>query len=177
MMGKTPRRLGLIEKTHPVLRWLLVLASLIVIGYLSSQTFKEQDLRPQIQQHENIVSAVRALPSVSFEYNRGVQTDNRSNPVSFIHFFIRKSAHLILYSVLGLATLWALGGIVRLPRYRLILAISLVAVVAVLDELNQAFSAGRTGMARDVIIDVSGFLVIVMVASFLRRTKRRGASA
>ncbi|WP_461374710.1 VanZ family protein [Candidatus Aquicultor sp.] len=155
------------EKTtklaHSTLHWLLVLAFLAVIAHFSSQTFHEQDLRPELKKYSSVVSAVRKLPEVRFAYNSR-PTDNHKNPVDFIQFFIRKGAHVAIYGAFGLALAAALkcSGLKR--KWPWLVAGALLISVASLDEWNQTLVGNRTGMARDVLLDFGGFLVFTCLA-------------
>lgn len=140
-------------------RWLLVLLCLGAIAYLSGQSFTEQDLRPKIRQQEQLVDWIRGLPEVEFTYSTR-PLNNTRNPVDFAHFWIRKSAHVIVYSIFGLALLAALGDIRMRQWKRWMLVLALVFAIASLDEWNQMVAGDRAGMFRDVILDMVGFVVV-----------------
>ncbi len=89
------------------------------------------------------------------------------DPVRFLtwHFVIRKTGHIIGYSVLSLlffrawrATIHATGG----PRWSIVwagIAFAMTALVASLDEWHQTFLPSRTGTIRDVALDSAAALV------------------
>lgn len=85
------------------------------------------------------------------------------------HGLIRKLAHLVAYAVLALLAMRAFfDSSIGLLKSRLILsALGLAIIVAILDELNQSFTASRTGSAVDVLIDAAGAFVAVMTARTL----------
>jgi VanZ family protein len=74
------------------------------------------------------------------------------------HFFIRKCAHLTEYALLAFWTIRALAWPTysSLRKYRYLLAILLVLVVASLDEFNQSFEPSRTSTPWDVLLDCIG---------------------
>ena len=151
------------EKLDIILRYFAALFCLTIITYFSSQTFHAQDLRPEIREHKTLVSEVRKLPEMRFTYSQK-PTDNRKNPVDFIHFFIRKGAHMVLYGFLGLALALALRN-TGLPDWRRwMVAAGILIVVAVLDEWHQTLVGDRTGMVKDVILDFGGFLIFASFA-------------
>ena len=152
-------------RIHDTWSWLLVLACLVAIFYFSNQTFHEQDLRPGIREHKTAVDVVRHLPEVKFNYGGDNKpADNRTDPVDFIHFFIRKGAHMVLYGFLGLALALALRN-TGLPDWRRwMVAAGILIVVAVLDEWHQTLIGDRTGMVKDVILDFAGFLIFASFA-------------
>lgn len=89
--------------------------------------------------------------------------------LSLFHGFIRKSAHVIEYAILAFLAVRALSrsSIVPLLRYRFILSLVIVAVVAALDELNQSLNTTRNGSVWDVLLDISGGLAAVAVSWLL----------
>ncbi len=93
----------------------------------------------------------------------------------FAHSIIRKSAHFLEYSVLGILVCRATavpgarpsaGAIVR--------TIVGCALYASLDELHQTFTRNRTGALSDVAIDATGAAIGTWLLSW-RRARRRAA--
>ena len=80
-----------------------------------------------------------------------------------IHGFIRKTAHFTEYSVLAFLTVRALSRstYALLRKWRFILPLLLVAVIASLDEFNQSFEPSRTSSFRDVLLDISGGTIMI----------------
>ena len=74
------------------------------------------------------------------------------------HFFIRKCAHFTEYALLAFWTIRALANSSREPlrRYRFLVAVVLVLMVASLDEFNQSFEPTRTSSPWDVMLDCVG---------------------
>ncbi len=98
--------------------------------------------------------------------------------VSFLSFFERKAAHMFLYFVLtGLLCL----ALRRLPpRRRAWAALGLCAALAALDEFHQTWIPGRSGQPRDVLIDVLGgavFLLLAYLVRCVRIARRAGPSS
>ena len=153
-------------------RWLIVLICLAAIAYLSGQTFAEQDLRPKIRQQERFVEAIKSLPEVEFTYSRK-PLNNLRNPVDFAHFWIRKGAHVLVYGIFGLALLAALGDLRMRLWKKWMVVFALVFVVASLDEWHQSIAGDRTGMFRDTILDMAGFVVISSIVLAARIATRR----
>ena len=75
----------------------------------------------------------------------------------WIHFTIRKSAHLVEYAILGFLTLRALATdrALALPRATWI-ALFLTAAFAAVDETRQSLTATRMGSVWDVLLDTLG---------------------
>ena len=97
-----------------------------------------------------------------------------------IHFYIRKSAHLGEYAVLG-GLLWRALRHTRMAAGRTPVRIALAALLlsaayAATDEFHQSFVPTRTASARDVMIDTCGALIglcIVQVTIVFERRSLR----
>ena len=104
----------------------------------------------------------------------------------FVHFLVRKSAHLTEYAVLAFLILRALRSspLSNVGRWSMRAAgVTLVAsaAYATTDEFHQSFVMGRTASVHDVLVDSCGALVAVVVAglmarNFKREPKRRACS-
>jgi len=159
------------KRTNNFWRLLLVLACLAAIGYFSNQPFYEQDLRPKIKRHERVVERVQKLPPMQFSYDNKT-VDNRNKPVDFIHFWIRKGAHVLVYGMLGLALVATLGSMGVGGVRRWIYAGLLLAMVAILDEWNQTTVPDRTGRAVDVFVDLLGFILFGFIAWMFAQARK-----
>lgn len=80
------------------------------------------------------------------------------------HGNIRKLAHFTEYAILAFLGFRVFQRPVfeRLRRYPYIATVILVTAIAVIDELNQSFEPSRTGSVRDIFIDFSGGLAMVV---------------
>jgi VanZ family protein len=95
-----------------------------------------------------------------------------------VHFVVRKTAHFVEYSILGLL-LWRL---VRLDpawescrSWQYWTALLLAALYAASDEYHQKFVPGRNAAVSDVLLDTCGAgvgLALVWAARRLRRKKK-----
>jgi VanZ family protein len=97
--------------------------------------------------------------------------------VQSVHGFIRKSAHVTEYGILAALTARAAlsfsSGWIR--RYWPIPALLLVAAIATLDEFNQSFNVARTSSPWDVLLDISGGTLAIVVIWILRRRRASGS--
>lgn len=77
-----------------------------------------------------------------------------------LNYFIRKTAHLTEYGILGALTFRALRGEKRSwnPRWA-IGAIVFATFIASIDEFHQSFVPSRTGTLHDVVLDAAGATV------------------
>ena len=83
--------------------------------------------------------------------------DLPSNKVDIINFFVKKSAHVIEYTILFLLWFRALGN--KNPFQAIVFSL----VYAFTDEIHQLFVPGRTGRLRDVGIDSIGMIISALL--------------
>ena len=76
--------------------------------------------------------------------------------VESFHTFVRKNAHFMAYLLLSLLSLnaWRSSGFGSWKQ--LFLGFGMCVLFAMTDEIHQLFIAGRSGEARDVLIDSAG---------------------
>lgn len=87
----------------------------------------------------------------------------------FVTIFVRKAAHIFMYSVLGLLLANLLSDF-KLRRKAVVgFSLLVAAVYASFDEVNQYFVGGRTSSPRDVVIDVIGAAIGIAIYFGLRR--------
>lgn len=81
------------------------------------------------------------------------------------HGYIRKSAHFFLYAALAFWSWNAFrkSSIEYLKNYKYLFSLTIVLVIASIDETNQSFNQARTGTIYDVILDFSGGLAIIFI--------------
>lgn len=80
--------------------------------------------------------------------------DLPSNEVYVLDFLIKKTAHVLEYSILFL--LWYRALDKKSPAYAFMLSLA----YAFTDEAHQLFVPGRTGLLRDVAIDSLGMIFL-----------------
>jgi VanZ family protein len=87
------------------------------------------------------------------------------------HSYIRKFAHFTVYAILGFLALraFAMSSSQVLQRSRYLLSLGVVVLIATIDEVNQGFSAARTGSGWDVLLDISGGIVMITALWLLGR--------
>jgi VanZ family protein len=125
--------------------WLLVLAWLVIIFLLSSESFSET-----------------STGSLLRPFLRWLFPEWNTAEIRNLHHAIRKAAHMSVYGVLALLGFRALrlslaGSALRLAG----LALALVLATAASDEFMQAFSKTRTGALADVGYDLAGAVVVL----------------
>jgi VanZ family protein len=90
-----------------------------------------------------------------------------------VHGLIRKSAHFTEYTILAYLTVRAgsKSSVEALRKHRFVLAFVLGAVVAIIDEFNQSHDPSRTGSVLDILLDISGGLVLILIMWRLKWSK------
>ncbi|SDS28913.1 VanZ like family protein [Paenibacillaceae bacterium GAS479] len=156
------------------LLWGCLLSWIVIIFVLSNQSYQTQSIKPALERKFDAETVTKILPPMSFHYN-GQFFMTKFNPYDLVEFLFRKAAHLFIYAVLA-AIAWLL-----LRQYRVnsglsaFIALSLTALIACLDEYNQQFSLSRTPNPEDVLIDMIGgslgVVVLYMISKAIRRSK------
>ena len=80
------------------------------------------------------------------------------------HLLLRKLTHLAEYALLALLWFWAIAARPRRPVRAAWIALLVCLACALVDEAHQAIIPARTGSLRDVVIDVSGAALAVLMA-------------
>jgi VanZ family protein len=86
------------------------------------------------------------------------------------HGYTRKLAHLSEYAILAFwasRAFWS-SSVNFLQRYWFIISLATVFLVASIDEYNQSLNSLRTGSLYDVLLDVSGGLLMIIVLKVWR---------
>lgn len=94
------------------------------------------------------------------------------------HFYTRKLAHLTEYAILGFFAVRTFAR-TRHPifhKYRNILGLAVVLAIASIDEINQSFEPTRTGALGDVMLDVAGGSLMILVLFLFRRPRQPNRS-
>ena len=84
--------------------------------------------------------------------------------IELAHLIVRKGAHFSEYLILGFLTIVALLPRLAVPLFPAVLTIIIWVAVPSIDEFIQLHVPGRAGMVTDVLIDMSGFAVGMVVA-------------
>ena len=93
-------------------------------------------------------------------------------PSDRVHFYVRRSAHLLLYTVLGMGLVLAyrkFGLKGKKPYYFAWITGTLVGAI---DETLQSFVPGRSARVMDVVLDSSGVLLGLIVVGLLLRGRK-----
>ncbi len=138
--------------------WVPVFICLAGIAHFSQQQFNQQDISPLIEQNERLVQMVQNVPAISFSYNNMIY-DSHIDTVVFIHFLIRKLAHITIYGLFGILLLLATKASLKNIIIRWAAVGMIVLLVASADETNQLYNVGRTGCKEDILMDFTGYIL------------------
>lgn len=94
-----------------------------------------------------------------------------------LHHYIRKTAHFLVYLLLGILAC----NVVRVRKaseyIRIMLALLICVLFATSDEMHQLFISGRSGEVRDVLIDSIGAsigIVLFLIVKTAMRKRKTG---
>jgi VanZ family protein len=105
---------------------------------------------------------------------RWLEPDISAERLASIHFIVRKCTHVGEYAVLWLLLLRAATLMTTSRRSIPILYVSVLGVcliVAATDEFHQTFVASRGPSVQDIMIDTSGAVLGLVIASIIRRSR------
>ena len=105
---------------------------------------------------------------------RWLKPDISAETLASIHFIVRKCMHVGEYAVLGLLLLRAATLMTNSKRSIPILSVSVLGVcliVAATDEFHQTFVVSRGPSVRDIMIDSSGAVLGLVIASIIRMSR------
>jgi VanZ family protein len=90
------------------------------------------------------------------------------------HFFIRKCAHFTEYAILAFWGIRALAESSKpsLRKYRFLIAVLIVFLIASTDEFNQSFEPTRTSSPWDVLLDCIGGATMSLVYWTISRGRK-----
>ena len=105
---------------------------------------------------------------------RWLKPDISAETLASIHFIVRKCTHVGEYAILALLLLRAATLITNSKRsipilYLSVLGVSLI--VAATDEFHQTFVASRGASVQDIMIDSSGAVLGLVIASIIRMSR------
>lgn len=142
-----------------------------LIFYFSSQTYSEQSLIPLLERHVKSEDVGLFFSDITFRYS-GKEISIATLGINhFIEFFIRKSAHFIIFFLLGFFLLRAFSKTIK-GNSGIIAALILVAGYASFDEYHQSLTGGRTPLIEDVMLDTLGGMFGIIIGTVLYYIKK-----
>ena len=91
-----------------------------------------------------------------------------------VHGLVRKAAHITEYAVLAMLAVRTIGLTTNIGTWPTwLISLTIVASVAALDEFNQSFLPQRTGSTYDVLIDIAGGILGILLAALISQWSTR----
>ena len=160
--------------------WILVIGWIAVIFYQGTREI-EVSMNKSNQILETIINVTEQVggsasaPPIEL-HNTKDKVESRTSflsefPYEQLSYMIRKSAHFFEYAVLAIL----IGSLLHSYRYtwmnRIIYALFMVLLCAILDEYFQSFVDGRNSSVKDILIDFSGAIVGCLFLELMMITK------
>ena len=136
------------------LYYILPAAWMVIIFCFSAQ--------PALASDENNHFVIRLLLRMGFDLTKFKGAD-------FANFMIRKSAHMMEYAML--AVLLLVSFLKNFKRHPYLLSLFFCLLYASSDEFHQLFVPGRSCRAVDVLIDMTGASVIILIIFIIKSVK------
>ena len=171
-------RLTARRNTVTIALWVLLIGWMALIFFFSSQNASSSSAASG--------TTIRTVATAVSPSYREMPPPKQDQVVTAYQNLARKSAHALLYLVLGVLCAAALSRHIRKAVPLIVFAELISILYACSDELHQHFSAGRSPQITDVLLDsagaLCGILLLVLFARgrrFLkgRRAKKRLVSA
>lgn len=111
-----------------------------------------------------------------FPWTRNLNEETKNDLVEKSQFCVRKTAHVSIYTVVGILLMSLMNTYEVSNRYRFLVTIFIGASYAGLDEFHQWFIPGRSASVIDVGIDSCGVLLgsLLVFVTYILKIKRRG---
>lgn len=139
------------------MRWLPAAGWYAVIWYFSARTGSESQAMSD-----------GVLEAFGYDIQNSAMT-----LTDLLAFLVRKGAHMAVFFTLTGLLLFALWRPVKRPALRGAVALALCGLLACLDEFHQTFVPGRSGMPRDVLIDMLGGVCFLLLWALVRAVRSR----
>jgi VanZ family protein len=144
-----------------------------LIFYSSSQPYGKQDIRPELSHLSFLAGIVKHFDFIHFTYAKEVVSIDALGVPGFTEFFIRKLSHFTIYLLLCFFTTRLINFYKPSIKY---LGFVFSVVYASSDEFHQMFTADRSPLVQDVILDsigaLIGFLLFNMLWKKVKKQKK-----
>lgn len=148
---------------HSFVRWIPLVLWMLVIFCFSAQPASES-AKLSAGATKEILALINHIHLFQIDSGAVVQS------IAQLEHFVRKSAHFLVYFVLGILSFFAFNK----NRQNMIRSAFVFCILyAISDELHQLFVPGRSGQIQDVILDSIGALLGILLLKFQRRILNR----
>ena len=145
------------------IKLLIIVVIMLIIFLFSSDTGTESSIKSD----DLIIKATQII------MNRQLTTSEKEKITKLLVVPIRKTAHIIIYLLLGISIISFYKEFKTLNVYSVINCLIICILYAISDEVHQMFVVGRSGELKDVIIDSVGsiFGILSYYKIYLGRKK------
>lgn len=161
------------KKTGSLVLVLLLVAG--VIFYFSSQPYSKQSLIPLLEEKLPHEWMEARFSFISYEYAGNEISIENYGVSSFVEFHIRKGAHLFVFACFSIFAFFVAKRVLKSTFWRVFFALSLTSGYAALDEFHQSLTPERTPAIQDVLLDMTGALIGLIIlfgwTSLLRKIR------
>ena len=147
-----------------VILWVIVAALMVGIFYMSSQ--------PANESNDTSYKLIGKIAYIVYPEYRHLTLAEKEIFNSRYNHLVRKITHATVYFFLAIFSLAALGFSPRLRKSRIELALIICLLFAISDELHQWFVPGRSPQLTDVLIDLAGILLAILIYLLACQTRR-----
>ena len=112
------------------------------------------------------------IKSVELFTGKSLSDQEKEKVLKYLVFPLRKCAHLSLYLILGILVISLLREYMVINTKLVLLSLLICFLYACSDEIHQLFVPGRSGEARDVLIDTLGACLGVSFYYLVFRKKK-----
>ena len=145
-----------------VIKIILVLLWMVMIFLLSN----EEAVKSSKKSDGLIIKSVKLFTGKS------LSDQEKEKVLKYLVFPVRKCAHLSLYLILGILVISLLREYMVINTKLVLLSLLICFLYACSDEIHQLFVPGRSGEARDVLIDTLGACLGVSFYYLVFRKKK-----
>ncbi len=144
------------RKKAIIVSWAVAILWMMMIFNLSAQPAGESDILSR-KTVEIIIQTVNRVISIEGDDIQFIEN------VDGFHHLVRKYAHFLVYLVLSILLMNALERSRVFGRRIILFSLGICVLYAVTDELHQFFVPGRSGQLTDILIDISGAVLGVVL--------------
>lgn len=157
-------RLSVRRNTVAVVLWVLLLFWMTLIFFFSSQNASSSSAVSG--------AAIRTVAAAVSPSYRKMTPPKQNKMILMYQHLARKSAHALLYMVLGILCAAALSRHIAKPLLHVTCAEVTCVLYACSDELHQHFSSGRSPQITDVLLDSAGAICGILLLLLFMRLRR-----
>lgn len=155
-----------------ILQMIPIVASYFMIMGFSSDTGEESASYSRVL----AIKVVNAVPSDIWKKSVGIAASGNDmvNIVDMVEGILRKLAHMCEYGIFAFCVFALIYSIPKIKQaFVYIFTLLCVAILGSVDEMNQSHISGRFGTPRDVVIDMFGATIVLLIVYAICRAAKK----